>query len=57
MNKNYYELGLDKIPVEVMSIKDLKIQEIPPDNVMRSLAEILFPTIEEFFNNQEKTDD
>ncbi len=57
MNKNYYELGLDKITVEVMSIKDLKIQEIPPDNVMRSLAEILFPTIEEFFNNQEKTDD
>ncbi len=57
MNKNYYELGLDKIPVEVMSINDLKIQEIPPDVVMRSLAEIFFPTIEEFFNNQDKTED
>ena len=56
MNKDYYELGLDKIPVEVMSIKDLKIEEMPPDNIMRSLAEILFPTFEEFFNNQEEID-
>ena len=56
MNKDYYELGLDKIPIEVISVKDLKIEKIPPDNVMRSLAEILFPTVEEFFNNQEETD-
>ena len=55
MNKDYYELGLDKIPVEVMSIKDLKIEEMPPDNVMRSLAEILFPTFEEYFKRGEKT--
>ena len=56
MNKDYYELGLNKIPVEVMSIKDLKIEEMPPDNIMRSLAEIIFPTVERFFSNQEETD-
>ena len=56
MNKDYYELGIDKIPVEVISIKDLKIEEMLPDNIMRSLAEIIFPTVEEFFNNQEETD-